>query len=194
LELLETCEAAGIAVPDEVAIVGAGNSLLAVDAMHTPISSVDVNFETTGYLGAELLDRLLRGGSVPPEPIRVPPFRLIVRKSSDSVAVNHPGLARSLRYLWENCQQPIGVDDLARVAAMSRSGFHQAFLDHLGRPPGTELHRVRIERAKKLLTQSRIKLEEVAEMCGYQSANSFWVAFKQSTGISPKQYQLRYCH
>ena len=194
LELLETCAAAGIAVPDEVAIVGAGNSLLAVDAMHTPISSVDVNFETTGYLGAELLDRLLRGGSVPPEPIRVPPFRLIVRKSSDSVAVNHPGLARSLRYLWENCQQPIGVDDLARVAAMSRSGLHQAFLDHVGRPPGTELHRVRIERAKQLLTQSRIKLQEVAEMCGYQSANSFWVAFKQSTGISPKQYQTRNCH
>src|SRR6516162_2374988 len=43
LEILETCEAEGIAVPEEVAIVGAGNNLLAVDAMHTPISSVDVN-------------------------------------------------------------------------------------------------------------------------------------------------------
>ena len=49
LDALETCEAAGLAVPEEVAIVGAGNSLLAVDAMHTPISSVDVNMEATGY-------------------------------------------------------------------------------------------------------------------------------------------------
>jgi transcriptional regulator GlxA family with amidase domain len=74
---------------------------------------------------------------------------------------------------------------------MSRSGLHQPFLDHIGRPPGSELHRVRIERAKRLLTQSKMKLEEIAEMCGYQSANSFWVAFKQTAGIFPKQYQKR---
>ena len=44
LELLETCEDAGINVPEQVAIVCAGNSLLAVDAMQTPISSVDAQY------------------------------------------------------------------------------------------------------------------------------------------------------
>jgi AraC-like DNA-binding protein len=29
----------------------------------------------------------------------------------------------------------------------------------------------------------------IAEMCGYECGNSFWVAFKRSTGITPKQYQ-----
>ena len=43
--------------------------------------------------------------------------------------------------------------------------------------------------AGKLLSDGGEKLEAVAEMCGYQSGNSFWVAFKQATGISPKQYQ-----
>ena len=189
LEMMETCEAAGIVVPDEVAIVGAGNSLLAVDAMRTPISSVDVNFETTGYRGAELLERLMRGGAVPPEPIRVPPFRLIARKSSDLVAVNHPGLARSLRFMWEHCQDPIGVEDLAKTASMSLRSFHEAFVQQLGRSPGSELHRIRIERAKKLLSASGEKLDAIAELCGYQSGNSFWVAFKQATGMSPKRYQ-----
>jgi LacI family transcriptional regulator len=109
------------------------------------------------------------------------------------LAVNHPGLARCLRYLWTNYSKPIGVDDLARVAAMSRSGLHQAFIDKIGRPPGSELHRVRLENAKRMLTQSKMKLEEIAEMCGYQSANSFWVAFRQATGMSPKQYQKQFC-
>ncbi len=189
LEVLETCEAAGIAVPEEVAIVGAGNSLLAVDAMHTPISSVDVNMEAIGYRGAALLDALLQHEPAPAQPVRVPPFRLIVRKSSDLVAVNHPGVARSLRFMWEHCHEPIGVDDLARVASMSVRSYHQAFVDHLGRSPGSELHRIRIERAKKLLADSGEKIEAIAEMCGYQSGNSFWVAFKQTTGMSPKQYQ-----
>ena len=193
LEVVETCEANGIAVPEQVSVVGMDNSLPAVDAMRTPISSVDQNFATLGYRGAELLDQLMHGKPPPPDPIRIPPAGLIARKSSDLLALNHPGVARSLRFLWDNCHLPIGVDDLARVAAMSRRGLHQAFLDHIGRPPGSELHRVRIERARRLLTQSRMKLEEIAGLCGYQTANGFWIAFKQATGTSPKQYQERYC-
>ena len=189
LELLEACEAMGIAVPEDVAIVGAGNSLLAVDAMHTPISSVDVNMEMIGYAGARFLNELMRTKSAPKHPLRVSPFRLIVRKSSDLVAVNHPGIAQSLRFMWDHCHEPIGVNDLAKAAAMSLRNFHQAFVDNLGRPPGNELHRIRIERAKKLLSDSNEKMDAIAEMSGYDSGNSFWVAFKRSTGMSPKQYQ-----
>jgi LacI family transcriptional regulator len=189
LELLETCEAAGIAVPEEVSIVGAGNSLLAVDAMHTPISSVDVNMELLGYRGAAVLDDLMNRRAVPADPLRIPPFRLIVRKSSDLVAVNHPGVAQSLRFMWEHCHEPIGVNDLAKAAAMSVRNFYKAFVENIGRPPGSELHRIRIERAKKLLADSDEKMDTIAEMSGYESTNSFWVAFKRSTGMSPKQYQ-----
>jgi len=193
LEVIETCEAIKLAVPEDISVIGMDNALPAVDAMHTPVSSVDRNLGTLGYRGAELLDQLMHGQPPPQNPIRISPADLISRKSSDLLAVNHPGVARSLRYLWDNCDKPIGVEDLVRVAAMSRSGLHQAFLAHIGRPPGAELHRVRIEKAKKLLTQSRMKLEEIAEKSGYQSGNSFWIAFKQATGISPKQYQNRFC-
>jgi LacI family transcriptional regulator len=192
LEVIETCESAGLAVPEQVSLIGMDNSLLAVEAMRTPISSVDRNLETLGYRGAELLNRLMQGKAPPHEPIRIPPKGLIERKSSDLLAVNHPGVARSLQFLWKNYHKPIGVEDLVKVAAMSRSALHQAFLEHIGRPPGRELHRVRIEQAKKIMAQSRMKLEAVAEMCGYQSANSFYVAFRQTTGISPKQFQKQH--
>lgn len=193
LEVIEVCESIGLSVPDEVSVVGMDNSLPAVEAMSTPISSVDQNFTTLGYRGAELLDQLMHGKSPPQKPFLIPPTGLIARKSSHLLAINHPGLARCLRYVWENYNKPIGVDDLARAAAMSRSGLHQAFVDHLGRTPGAELHRVRIESAKRMLAQSRLKLEEIAGLSGYQSANSFWVAFRHTTGMSPKQYQKRFC-
>ena len=77
---------------------------------------------------------------------------------------------------------------------MSRRGLHQAFLKHIGRPPGHELHRVRVERAKKLLAETNHKMEVVAAMCGYQSANSFWVAFRQATQMTPKQYRKKFVH
>lgn len=194
LDLLESCQAAGIAVPEDVAIVGAENYLLAPDAMLTPISSVDTNLEQLGYCGAVLLDKLMDGARPPKEPVRVPAAGLIARKSSDLLAVNHKGVANSLRFIWEHSHESINVTDLVGAAAMSRRGLHKAFLENLGRTPGQELQRVRIERAKRLLGELDHKVETVAGMCGFQSANSFCVAFKQATGMSPKQFRDTFFH
>jgi LacI family transcriptional regulator len=189
LDVLDCCEAAGIPVPEQVAIAGAENNLLAPDAMHTPISSVDTNLEALGYRGAALLDQLMRGKTPPPAPVRIPAAGLIVRKSSDLVAVNHPGVSRSLRFIAEHSHEPVTVKDLVAVAAMSRRGLHKAFVEQLGRTPGQELHRVRLERAKQLLVQSGHKMEALARLCGYRSANTFCIAFKQATGLSPGQFR-----
>jgi LacI family transcriptional regulator len=189
LDVLESAQSAGFAVPEEIAIVGAENYLLAPDSMPTPISSVDTNLELLGYRGAALLDELMHRKPAPKEPLRVPAARLIARKSSDLMAVEHKGVARSVRFILEHCHEPISVKDLVSVAAMSRRGLHKAFIEHLGRTPGEELHRVRIDRAKTLLEESNHKMEVLARMCGYQSANSFCVAFKQATGMSPKAYR-----
>ncbi len=194
LDVLESCESAGIAVPEQIAIVGAENYLLAPDAMQTPISSVDTNLESLGYRGAALLDDLMKGKKIPSQPVRVPAAALVTRKSSDLLAVNHKGVANSLRFIWEHSDQPISVKDLVVAAAMSRRGLHKAFLENVGRTPGQELQRVRIERAKRLLANSGHKMEVLASMCGYQSANSFCVAFKQATGMSPKQYRDTMVH
>jgi len=189
LDVLESCDSAGLSVPEQVAIVGAENYLLAPDAMHTPISSVETNLETLGYTGAALLEDMMHGKKPPPNPIRVPATGIVTRKSSDLLAVRHKGVANCLRFIWERSDQNISVKDLVSVAAMSRRGLHKAFQDNVGRTPGQELQRVRIERAKRLLTESDNKVEVLATMCGYQSANSFCVAFKQATGMSPKQFR-----
>ena len=189
MDVLESCESAGIAVPEQVSIVGAENYLLAPDAMRTPISSVDTNLEALGYRGAELLDQLMAGKQMPMSPIRIPAVGVVVRKSSDILTIKHTGVARSLRFIWQHSHEPICVKDLVTVAAMSRRGLHKAFLEHLGRTPGQELQRVRIEHAKKLLAESHLKIEALAEMAGYQSANSFCIAFKRATGMSAKQFR-----
>jgi transcriptional regulator GlxA family with amidase domain len=60
---------------------------------------------------------------------------------------------------------------------------------HLRRTPGQELQRVRSDHAKKLLAESGLKIEALAEMSGNQSANSFCIAFKGVTGMSAKQFR-----
>ena len=78
---------------------------------------------------------------------------------------------------------------LVEVASMSRRGLHKAFLEHLRRTPGQELQRVRIEHARKLLTETTLKIEALAETVGYQSANSFCIAFKRVTGLTAKKFR-----
>ena len=189
LEVLDSCEAVHLNVPEDVAIVGMENNLLAPDTLATPISSVDTNLETMGYCGAKLLDSIMHHKRPPAMPIRVPPSGLVVRKSSDILAVNHKGIAGALLFLREHAHEPINVEDLVRAAAMSRRSLHKAFLEHLGRTPGEELQRFRIERAKHLLTTTDHKLEVVGNMCGYQSANSFGVAFLRLTGMTPTEFR-----
>lgn len=95
----------------------------------------------------------------------------------------------SLRFLSRHWQEPIGVADLAKAAALSRRGFQKAFTKQLGRSPGCELRRVRIEGAKKLLAGSNHEARIIAGMCGYKKVNTFHIAFKQATGLSPLQYR-----
>lgn len=189
LDALAACEDAGLSVPDQVAIVGAGNCLLANDTMRIPISSVDTNLETLGYRGAELLDHLMNGGARPAAPIRIPPAGLVARKSSDLLTVRHHGVARGLRYMLDHFHEPITIKDVVSAAAMSRRGLHKAFLENLDRTPGKELQRLRIQKAKQLLLGTTHKVYAVAEMCGYPSANTFCISFRQTTGLSPKCFR-----
>ena len=189
LDVLESCESVGIKIPEEVAIVGSESYLLAPDAMATPLSSVDTNLAVLGYRGAQLLDQLMHGGKASAEPVRIPAAGVIVRKSSDILTIKHQGVARSLRHMWDHGHEPICIKDLVTVSAMSRRGLHKAFLEHLDRTPGQELQRVRIDRAKKFLATNNHKVETIAHDCGYQSINSFCVAFKRATGMSAKQFR-----
>ena len=193
LDVLESCESVGITVPEQVAIVGAENYLLAPDAMHTPISSVDTNLEMLGYRGAELLDHLMAGKKPPREPIRIPAAGVVVRKSSDILTIKHQGVANSLRFIWEHGHEPICIKDLVRVAAMSRRGLHKAFLEHLGRTPGQELQRVRIERAKKLLAEIQPENRDRRPQCAAIKASTVFASPSNAPPACPPKVFAKKC-
>ena len=189
VEVLEICEECKFAVPQQIAIVGIDDYLLSTESLHRSVSAVDTNLEEQGYQGAALLDRLMRGEKRPRTPQRIPPARIVTRKSSDITAVAHDGVARALQFIGAQFAAEISVDDVARTAGMSRRGLHQAFLDHLDRTPGEAIRAFRIEAAKKLLAESELKVDAVAHQCGYPNVNSFFVAFKKTAGQPPAEYR-----
>lgn len=193
VEVQEVCEMSDIAVPKDVAIIGIEDDLLLPQTTQRPITAVDPNFEDLGYQGAAWLDRLMNGENVPAAPIRIAPSRIIARKSTDITAVNHEGLAKALRFISLHFSDNIDIEAVARNAGMSRRGLHQAFNEHLGRTPGEHLRATRMEFAKKLLSETSNKVEEVARRSGYPSLNSFFIAFKRFCGSPPAEYRKRSC-
>ena len=88
-----------------------------------------------------------------------------------------------------NFARPIGVDDMARVANMSRFHFSRVFEKARGTPPGRYLARLRLEEAMRLVSAGGTTVKEVAHRCGYGDANYFCKVFRKSFGVSPGAYR-----
>lgn len=189
LEVLEVCNAYEISVPNEVAIIGIEDDLLLPQGMLLSITAVDPNLEEQGYQGAALLDRMIDGEPAPKNPVRIAPARIITRQSTDITAATHPGVSKAIRFIEDNLEKQIGVEEVARHAGMSRRGLHQAFVEQIGRTPGAHIRSARIENAKKLLAETDNKVESIAILSGYPSLNSFFVAFKQASKVTPAEYR-----
>ena len=189
VEVQELCDQAGIAVPGEIAIVGIEDYLLSVGGAHRSISGVDTNLEEQGYQGAAVLDRMMRGGRVPPKPVRIAPAHIVTRKSSDILAVRHPGIARALHFIAENFADAISVGSVAKAAGMSMRGLHQAFGEHVDCTPGDKIRSVRLDFAKKLLAATGEKIESVALQSGYANINTFFIAFRKAEGTTPAAFR-----
>jgi AraC-like DNA-binding protein len=104
----------------------------------------------------------------------------------------HVGINKCLGFTTENFRRPIQVKDMVKISGMSRRGFIKAFDKHIGANPGAVLRHLRLEYAKRLLTEQDLKLKEIACQCGYRNENSFCVAFQRTMGMAPKQFQRQY--
>jgi LacI family transcriptional regulator len=189
VEVQEVCKGANLEVPAQVAIIGFEDELLSPQSAQQKITAIDPNFAELGYRGAELLDRLMQGHSVPTQPMRIPPMRLITRRSTDIMAVSDPGVAKALRFISKHYAEKIDAPAIARAAGLSVRTLQFLFTKHLHRTPGDHLRSVRIESVKKLLAETDTKIEAIAAMCGFRSLNSFFASFKQAIGNSPHEYR-----
>ena len=102
-----------------------------------------------------------------------------------------PRLGPALRRLHARIDHPWTVEQLAKVAALSRSAFFARFTRELGVAPMEYLLAWRMEIAKQWLREGEQSVAEVAERVGYGSASAFSVAFARQVGEAPGRYARR---
>jgi LacI family transcriptional regulator len=189
MQLIRSCQGCGIAVPEQIAVLGVDNDPVICRVCYPQLSSVDLGSTRIGYEAARLLDRMMRGSRSRQEDVCVEPVQIVTRQSTDTLAINDPEVASAVRLIREQACRRVRVADIANALAMSRRSLEQRFQAVLHRYPQQELIRVRMERAKTLLSDSDASIASVAKTSGFTSLAYFSRAFRRHAGMTPREYR-----
>jgi LacI family transcriptional regulator len=188
--VLDACRRVGLAVPDQVAVIGVDNDEFLCNLAEPPLSSVAPDTRRTGYEAAALLDRLMSGRERPRgQAIFVEPLGVVARRSTDVLAVGDPDVSAAVRFIREHACQGIAVKDLLARVPLSRRVLEGRFRKLLGRTPHEEIARIRFERVRQLLRETRLPLEEVARRSGFRNAEYLSTAYRREFGTAPSVYR-----
>jgi AraC-like DNA-binding protein len=88
--------------------------------------------------------------------------------------------------------EPLGVDDMAAVAHLSRAHFSREFRRAFGESPHAYLLTRRLERAAALLRTTDRSVADVCVSVGWESVGSFTTSFTRTYGLSPTAYRMEF--
>ena len=111
--------------------------------------------------------------------------------SPPSVSYPKP-LTKALKFIEKNADAVFPVDDIARRAEISKPHLFALFKQYLDCSPYQYMLKMRIDRAKQLLTNSNAPIKEIAALCGFTTLEVFYRQFHKSTGLSPAEYRKRF--
>ena len=101
------------------------------------------------------------------------------------------GIADLITYMEKKYQKHTSLDELARIANMSKSTLHRNFLQATGLSPVKYLIKVRIMKAADLLRYGNNNVTETAFAVGFNDSNYFVRQFRQIMGVTPKKYRKK---
>jgi LacI family transcriptional regulator len=189
IQAIDACRRAGIAVPEEVAVIGVDDEELVCSLAYPPLSSVIPNAPSIGYEAAALLDRLMKGEPEATNPLSIPPVGITTRLSTDVTAITDSDVAAALRFIREHASEGIDVADVLSHVPVSRSVLQRRFRCLLGRSIHGVIARVRLERVKQLLVETDLALAVIAKRTGFSHVEYLSAAFRQAFGSPPGSYR-----
>ncbi len=98
-------------------------------------------------------------------------------------------MMRVVCFVESHYREPLSLDEMSKLANMSKAHFCRTFKETVGMSPVKYLKFVRIERAKKLLRASRLPISEVAARVGFRDISNFNKNFRLFLRLSPSDYR-----
>ena len=119
----------------------------------------------------------------------IPPLGVVMRQSTDVLAISDADVAAAVRFIRERACDGIAVDDVVRQVGLSRSTLKRRFAAILRRSPKDEIDRVQIDRVMQLLSTTELSLAKIADLAGFRHVESMCKLFRRKTGMTPGRYR-----
>jgi len=188
-EIILTCQAEKISVPNDVAILAVEDDPLVSKLSPIPISYIEQRVEQVGFEAAKELQRILCGGKPRSEPLLIEPEGIVEKTSTNTVFATDAVVREAVTFIRRNSDIAISVSDLTRHLDVSRRSLEERFRKVLKRSPAEEIRMARVNVLKDLLQQTNGTLAEISEQSGFSCENSMLRFFKRMTGITPGEFR-----
>jgi LacI family transcriptional regulator len=192
-QVLDACRRANLRVPDEVAVIGVDNDPFLCNLCTPPLTSIDINPARIGYEAAAQLATMMNGGKPPRAPLLLgPPRGVAPRQSTDMLAIDDEEVASAVRFVRENAIKGISVRDVLALATRAPSTLERRVKRLLGRTIKAEITRVKLSRARLLLSETELPIAHIATRCGFSEPRYFCEVFRGHEGMTATDYRRRF--
>jgi len=113
----------------------------------------------------------------------------LVSKKGPSPRIHDGDIGSITRFIRENIERTIAIEDLAEICRLSKFYFLKEFKKHTGITPYQYILKVKLERSKELLREPGIQIIDVAYKLGFSDQSHFANAFKKHFGYPPGAYK-----
>ncbi len=131
---------------------------------------------------------LCESAGVKPELYKIKPLKLPYLSAQDLPYV----IKESMRYIYNHVNEPFIVKDLAAHLRCHPDFLSRKFKHYAGVDLSLYLRQVRIEHAKELLQNPKVRIDDAAEQSGFSDRITFTKVFRRMTGQTPGQYQRQF--
>lgn len=181
-----------IRIPDDIAVLGVDNDEMLCDLSDPPLSSIRLDTEKSGYEAARLMHQMIKKGISEYHDIIVQPTQVVSRVSTDIFASADKYIVDALRYIHENLDKNLKVNQVLKEVPMSRRSLEKRFVMTTGYPVYEYIYNKRIEKFTEKLLETDMTIFEIALDLGLSDSKNIARQFKQIKGLTPVAYRKKY--
>jgi len=187
--LFEVAHELNLRIPEDISVIGVDNDATYCELCRPALSSVAPNHEQVGYVAAQMLDQMIAGTLPVDNSIEINPRMIHHRRSSSSLVVDDPNIASALAHIRLHACNGLSIDQVAQHCGLSRSVLQRRFRSELDRTVGELILTEKLNRAKRLLLQSNLSINEIAEQSGFNCQEYMSHVFRKHLQQTPNQFR-----
>jgi LacI family transcriptional regulator len=192
MHITEACRLNKIRIPEEVAVLGVDNDEMLCNLSDPPMSSISLDTMKAGYEAARLLHTMIRTKNQEYYDIVHEPTQIITRHSTDIYATKDMEVGKALKYIHQNIEQNLNVENVIEQVPLSRRSLEKRFLNVTGYPVYEYIFNLRIERFTQKLLETDKSIFEIALDMGLNDSKNIARQFRQIKGCTPSEYREKY--